>query len=70
MVVAAGDGAGHRRRRRRRSCVGAGLPTECTAVERPGVDIAAAAALARRLGADFRARSYHPPPTPAAGAAL
>jgi TatD family-associated radical SAM protein len=37
-------------------CVAAGLETRVTAVEQPGVDLGAVAALARRLGAGFAAR--------------
>ena len=45
-----------------KACVGVGMAVECTAVEAPGVDVDAAAALASELGASFRARSYHPAP--------
>ena len=38
-----------------------GCLVECTAVERPGVDVRAIRGLALSLGAvDFRVRSYHP----------
>ncbi|MDE2237092.1 MAG: TatD family nuclease-associated radical SAM protein [Elusimicrobia bacterium] len=39
-----------------RGCVQAKLETTVTAVEQPGVDLAAVAALSRRLGAGFRLR--------------
>eukprot|EP00966_Prymnesium_polylepis_P061241 1420564-Prymnesium_polylepis.1 len=42
------------------ACLGAGLDVECTAVAAPGVDIDAARECASRLGAGFRARSWHP----------
>ena len=42
------------------ACISAGLEVECTAVERPGVDIEAAKSLAETLGASFRARTWHP----------
>ena len=38
----------------------AGVEVEATAVERPGVDVAAARKLAGALGAGFRTRTYHP----------
>jgi hypothetical protein len=38
----------------------AGVEVEATAVERPGVDVAAARKLAEALGAGFRTRTYHP----------
>jgi MoaA/NifB/PqqE/SkfB family radical SAM enzyme len=39
----------------------AGVEVEATAVERPGVDVAAARKLAEALGASgFRTRTYHP----------
>jgi molybdenum cofactor biosynthesis enzyme MoaA len=41
------------------ACVAAGLAVECNAVAAPGVDVPAAAALARSLGASFRERSWH-----------
>mmetsp|Transcript_13642 Transcript_13642/g.43008 ORF Transcript_13642/g.43008 Transcript_13642/m.43008 type:complete len:261 (+) Transcript_13642:57-839(+) len=41
-------------------CVEAGLEATCTAVEAPGVDVAAVEALAGQLGAGFRSRTYHP----------
>ncbi len=42
------------------ACLDAGMDVECTAVAAPGVDIDAAAGLATKLGATFRARSWHP----------
>ena len=42
------------------ACVAEGLQVECNAVEAPGVDLAAASALAASLGASFRSRSYNP----------
>lgn len=38
------------------SCVAAGIKTTITAVDQPGVDIAAVRALARKIGAGFRVR--------------
>ena len=43
-----------------RACVEAGLAVECTAVEAPGVDMAAVNELACSLGASFKARTYFP----------
>ena len=43
-----------------RSCVEVGLAVECTAVEAPGVDMAAVNELACSLGASFKARTYFP----------
>ena len=42
------------------ACISAGMSVECTAVERPEVDIDSARTLAESLGASFRARSWHP----------
>ena len=39
-------------------CVAAGLKVECTAVERPGVDLDAVRALAESLKASFRSRTF------------
>lgn len=44
------------------ACLAAGIDVECTAVEHPAVDVDAARAFAQRLGATFRARSWHGPP--------
>ena len=41
------------------ACVAEGMAVECNAVEAPGVDLAAAGALAETLGASFRTRPYH-----------
>lgn len=43
-----------------RRLVASGVAVECTAVECPGVDLAAAERLAAALGASFRPRSWHP----------
>lgn len=40
------------------ACVAAGLAVECTAVAAPEVDLQAAEALAKALGAGFRSRAY------------
>jgi len=42
-----------------RACLAEGLAVECTAVASPGVDLEATRALAEKLGARFRARSWH-----------
>ena len=43
-----------------RAATGVGLGVTCTTVLRPDVDAAAAEALAKSLGADFKGRSFHP----------
>ncbi|CAN0504093.1 unnamed protein product [Scytosiphon promiscuus] len=43
-----------------RECVARGLPTECTVVERQGVDVTRAEELAAALGASCRVRPYFP----------
>mmetsp|Transcript_23774 Transcript_23774/g.56780 ORF Transcript_23774/g.56780 Transcript_23774/m.56780 type:complete len:220 (-) Transcript_23774:76-735(-) len=45
-----------------RTCIRAGIEVECTAVERPDVDVEAVQMLATALGASFRSRTYHPGP--------
>ena len=42
------------------ACVSLGMEVECTAVERPGVDIDKAQELSETLGCRFRTRSWHP----------
>ena len=42
------------------ACISEGMSVECTAVDRPEVDVEAARTLAESLGASFRARSWHP----------
>ncbi|CAN0502713.1 unnamed protein product [Laminaria digitata] len=43
-----------------RECVALGLPTECTVVDRQGVDVRRAKELAAALGASCRVRPYLP----------
>ena len=42
------------------AAIDAGLAVECSAVENPEVDVAAAKSLAVSLGATFRSRTWHP----------
>lgn len=43
-----------------RECVALGLPTECTVVDREGVDVRRTLDLATSLGASCRVRPYFP----------